>query len=326
MEFVKKKDVSGCKIFQGIDHQIQRLYVHWDITTKCNYKCNYCYALLDYQSKHNWNNEAEKETIDIIIKSLQLRSLPIFLGLLGGEPTLSKYYFYILNQLQEKVLNRFDNDRLYITTNLSRDLKWWKNHPKFKKTFILASFHPQYHNEKTIKEFIDKLLYLKNYFKVKLNIMLDDKFEKSLWQLFPYLEKLKNNNIIIHPHIIYPEGSPFLNPSDSYKKFKEFFDLQEPEYIFNDKKLTDFDVFSQNLHRFKNWKCYQNNFEISFNGIVSRICWNKHYDLKKDIFYFKKIKKIKPQKCINDYCSCDGLLKCKKFLEEKNDYNSFTNS
>jgi len=318
MESAENKDVSGCEIFQGIDHQVQRLYIHWDITTVCNYKCNYCYAMLDYNAQQKWNKETKKEYIDIVIKSLQLRSLPIFLGLLGGEPTLSKYYFYILDQLQEKVLGKFDNDRFYITTNLTRDLNWWKEHPKLDKTFILASFHPQYHNKNTIEDFIEKLLYIKNYFKVKLNIMLDEKFERILWNLFPYLKNLKENNIILHPHIIYPEGSPFLNPSESYKKFKEFFNLQDPEYIFNDKKLTDYEVFSQNLHRFKNWYCYQNNFEISLDAKVSRICWNKKYDLKKDIFYFKKIKEIKPKKCIKNFCSCDGLLKCRKIKNKEN--------
>ena len=305
-------------IFEGIDHEIQRLYVHWDITTKCNYKCNYCYAVADYESKKLWNAESKKENIDIIIKSLQLRSLPIFLGLLGGEPTISKYYFYILDQLQEKVLNKFERDRLYITTNLSKNLDWWKKHPKFDKTFILASFHPEYHNKESIKFFIEKLLYLKDHFRVKLNIMLDEKYTEVLWELYPYLEKLKNK-IIIHPHIIYPDGSPFLNPDKSYQEFKDFFKYQKPEYILRDteniKTLTDFEVFNQNLHQFKNWKCFQNNFEISFDGKVSRICWDETVNLKKDIFYFKKIKKIKAKKCIRDFCSCDGLLKCKKIKE-----------
>jgi len=303
--------------FEGIDHQIQRLYVHWDITTICNYRCNYCYALQEYEPQNKWNKEAKKENIDIIIKSLQIRSLPIFLGLLGGEPTLSKYYFYILNELKNKVLGKFDNDRLYITTNLSRDLNWWKDHPKIDKTFILTSFHPEYHNVESIKEFIEKLLYLKDHFRVKLNIMLDKKYKEVLQNLFPYLKNLKKD-IILHPHIIYPEGSPFLNPEESYKEFKEFFDLQNPEYIFNNKKLTDYEVFSQNLHKFKNWYCYQNNFEISMDAKVSRICWDKQYDLKKDIFYFKKIKAIKAQKCIRDYCSCDGLLKCRKVKNKEN--------
>ena len=299
-------------IFEGIDHEIQRLYVHWDITTVCNYKCNYCYALLDYEEKKQWNKEMDKQKIDIVIKSLELRSLPIFLGLLGGEPTLSKNYFYILEKLKEKVLGKFDRDRLYITTNLSRDIEWWKKHPKLDKTFILASFHPEYHNKETIKKFVEKLLYLKDYFRVKLNIMLDKKHKESLFDLYPYLKDLKDNNIIIHPHIIYPNGSPFLNPDLSYKDFKSFFDLQDPEYIFKDKLLTDIEVFSNNLHKFKGWNCYQNNFEISKDGEVSRICWDKDYDLKKDILYFKKIKEIKPKSCIQEYCSCDGLLKCKK--------------
>ena len=312
------------KTFQGIDHEIQRLYLHWDITTKCNYNCNYCYAKLDYSSKNNWQKEIDVKIINNIITSISFSSLPVFLGLLGGEPTLSKNYFYILDKIQEKILFRKDRNRLYITTNLSKNLDWWKENPKLERTFILTSFHPEYHNEKTIKEFIEKLYYLDKFFKVKVNIMLDPNYKNitDLWN--KYLKDIKRDtSIIIHPHIIYPDGSPFNDIQKIYSEsldiYEEIYSYQDPEYelIQNNKKdsLRDIDIFSRKLQSFKDWKCYQNNYEISFNGDVLNLCFNERDNLNKNIFFFKKIKEIKARKCFHDWCNCDGLLKCKKVKE-----------
>ncbi len=305
-------------IFSGIDHEIQRLYIHWDITTKCNYHCKYCYSWQDYESSNNWQKESDLNTIKKILKSIELSSLPVFLGLLGGEPTLSKYYNYIISYIQDKILIKHNKNRLYITTNLSKSLSWWEKHLKIKNTFILASFHPEYfNNEDDINTFIEKLLFLKNFFKIKLNIMLEPSRIEILNQLKKYLKKLKENKIIIHPHIIYPNGSPFEDINKIYNNqlyiFKDFFKYQEPEYIYNNKKLTDYEVFQKKINTFKNWKCWQNNYEISINGKVQNLCRSIDYsDLTNNILFFKKIKEIKPIKCPHQWCSCDGLLKCKK--------------
>jgi len=303
-------------LFQGIDHLQQRLYIHWDITTKCNYHCNYCYSWQDYEKNNKWNQETTKDKIFKILKSIELSSLPVFLGLLGGEPTISKYYFDILSYIENKILPKHESNRLYITTNLSKKLDWWRDHPKIKNTFILASFHPEYFKDnEEILNFIIKLRYLSKYFKVKLNIMLDPKHQNALNILYDFLPDLENK-VIIHPHIIYPNGSPFEDIRKIYKnnlkKFKKFFDYQKPEYIFNNQELTDYEVFDKKLNQFQGWKCWQNNYEISLNGIVQNLCFDENDDLTKNLFFFKNIKNIKPRVCSKQWCSCDGLLKCKK--------------
>jgi len=304
------------KVFQGIDHKLERLYIHWDITTKCNYNCNYCYAKKDYSKTDSWQKETQDKIIRTTIASITKSTLPVFLGLLGGEPTTSKYYFEILESLKTKLLPKHKDNRLYITTNLSKDMKYWEDHPKLEKTFILASFHPEYHNEKSTKEFIDKLKYLRQYFKVKVNIMLDPKFDEvtSLW--VNYLENKELKDIIIHPHIIYPDGSPHTDIKRIYKdsitKYEKLYSYMQNEYFYQNKELTDLDVFKNNLNTFKGWDCYQNNYEISYDGYVSSTCFPNRINLVKDILYFRKIHKIVPRKCPHDFCSCDGLLKCKK--------------
>jgi len=317
------------KQFNGIDHKKERLYIHWDITTKCNFDCEYCYAKYNYGS--DWQKENKRTTIDIILNSLRLSSLPIFLGLLGGEPTESEHYFYILDYVSKNILPRNKDNRLYITTNLSRDLEFWKEHPKLDNTFMLLSFHPQFNKtEKKVIEFIEKVKYLKKYFKVKINIMLDPKFEdiNRLW--LKYLPEIKQLGIIIHPHIIYPNGSPFNDLKDIYNNelienpfYKEIYKFMEPEYILKtndtEETLTDIDVFTSGRNTFKGWKCYQNNYEITYSknsAIVHNMCSDKTTNLILRPMFFKKLKKVEAVTCTSNYCNCDGLLKCEKIKQD----------
>jgi hypothetical protein len=250
--------------------------------------------------------------------------LPIFLGLLGGEPTKSEFYFNILTEIKNKILPIHKDNRLYITTNLSKDLEYWKNHPKLENTFILCSFHPEYFKTDTINkimEYVKKLEYLNKYFKVKVNIMLDPKYDNITNEWLKVLPTI-SKNILIHPHIIYPDGSPHNDLQKIYKtsldKYQEIYKYMDKEYEYNinNKKdyLNDIEVFSKNLNKFKNWDCYQNNYEISFNGLVSSSCFPGTVSLEKNPMYFKKIKEILPKSCPHDFCNCDGLLKCQKIL------------
>lgn len=313
-------------VFQGIDHEIQRLYVHWDITTKCNYSCNYCYAEKHYSEKDSWQKEANDKVVDLIIKSLSLSTLPVFLGLLGGEPTTSQNYEYIIYQVQQKILPLNDRNRLYITTNLSKNLSYWINHPKIDNTFILASFHPEHNRTKeSIEIFIEKLLYLKDYFKVKVNIMLDPNFDdiNFMWE-----ELIQKHNldkyVIIHPHIIYPNGSPFNNLDAIYKtsldKYENLFKYAPYEFELDSVPMKDIDVFSTKRNSFIGWDCYQNNYEISFDAHVTNICFTQRIQLKSNPLFFRNIKRIRARTCVKEFCNCDGLLKCRK--EDVNNTNT----
>ena len=73
--------------------------------------------------------------------------------------------------------------------------------------------------------------------------MLDPKYKNitDLWN--KYLKDIKKDtNIIIHPHIIYPDGSPFNDIQKIYSEsldiYKKIYSYQDPEYelIQNNKK------------------------------------------------------------------------------------------
>jgi len=312
--------------FGGINHKRERLYIHWDITTLCSYDCEYCYAKYQYTLENAWQKEAQEKTIKAVLNSIKLSTLPVFFGLLGGEPTSSRYFNLIVENIPS-ILKRHSDNRVYITSNLYRSKEWLKQNiveaiPEeyHNKVKILASFHPEYiKDKKTFDEFTEKLLLLNEYFQVKINIMLVENNELgyNLWMKWLQQDEIKNRNFIIHPHLIYPDGSPFRDINEIYKgldQFKDLYKYSKKEYIdSNNKEYNDYEVFIKDIHHFKGWTCYQNNYEISFNGTVNQLCGNnKIVSLEKHPLYFNKIKKIKGIKCPMDNCSCDGLLKCER--------------
>jgi len=100
MEYIKQT---------GIGHKIQRLYVHWDITTACEYKCSYCYAREEY--KDNWMRPGNWTKQQTVINELSKSTLPVFLGLLGGEPTYHHKYFDMVNKIETDILSKHKDSR-----------------------------------------------------------------------------------------------------------------------------------------------------------------------------------------------------------------------
>ena len=96
----------------GDNHLINRLYVHWDITTVCNFKCSYCYARRSYLPKNEWMKTIDFSKMQLVIKALEKSTLPVFLGLLGGEPTLHPRFFEILEILNTDFISIEENNHI----------------------------------------------------------------------------------------------------------------------------------------------------------------------------------------------------------------------
>jgi len=310
MEYIKQ---------EGLGHKIQRLYIHWDITTACEYKCSYCYAIKEYKDK--WMRPGNWKKQQNVIDEISKAKLPVFLGLLGGEPTSHHKYFEMLELIKLKILHHKDS-RLYITTNGNKDIDFFKRHKKCTdgKQYFLFSWHPEYcpDNDK----FIEKMYYLKSIgYKIKVNIMLHP--ASQYWDNTILLIKqlIKDNLIEIHPHYIYSSPHKTVKYSTAfYNKFTKYTSLILPEFKFTDENnkdhlYTDTEIFKDKKNKFKNWNCWNNNYEINLNCDVNQFCFEQKHQLRKD--YFKNIKIIEPKKCPHEYCSCDGLLKIKK---ENNEY------
>lgn len=308
MEFVKQ---------YGLGHKVQRLYIHWDITTKCEYKCSYCYARKEYKDKWNFPGIWSKQ--QNVINELSKSTLPIFLGLLGGEPTSNHKYFEILNQLYPIIKSNLES-RLYITTNGFKSNDIYDKHPiaDSNQFYFLFSLHPEYVNFENYEHFRSniELLHNKGY-RIKVNLMLHP--SKQYWEFLQYayndLRKYFQFHIEIHPHYIYSDAHNAVKYSeDFYEYFREMMLLKKEEFVFEtDKNIyhyNDHNIFENKFNQFKDWNCWNNNYEINIDCEVNQFCFDSKIPIPVD--YFKNISEIKSTKCPHKFCSCDGLLKIKK--------------
>lgn len=302
------------------NHYLDRLYIYWDITTKCNFKCSYCYARPQYKNISDNIHLSEKF---LVIDAISKTTHPVFLGLMGGEPTIDENFIKIVENCQHKILNKNKNSRLYITTNgFSKKII---NVPFSNQIYFLISIHLEHKKQYTLRNDFDiilnNILYLQNKgFKVKVNILLLP--DKKYWNDIDFLVQwCIKNNVLYHPHFIYTSinhKDVLYNYDDEfYNHFKELTKTKY-KYIFETDnfhvKVSDYEIFKYKLNNFNGWKCYNNNFEIkiSNNGyILHRLCDEKTILLKNNFNYFKNFK-IKPMICKYDTCNSDGVLKCLK--------------
>ena len=304
LEFIKEYDY---------DHLIDRLYIHWDLLTKCNFLCSYCYAKRQY--KENWNKYVTFNKQKFIIGCISKSELPVFLGLLGGEPTLDPNFLEIYELIQHQIMSKSPENRLYITTNGSTNV--FKNLKYYKNTYILWSCHFEFKEKygKNFEKFLNNIkISINKGFKNRVNLLLnpEKKYYNDTLYIFNELKKL---NVEIHPHFLFEDDKLFEYTEDFFENFKTLNEMNK-NFIFETKdgyiKLNDYTIFKNKLNNFKGWKCYNNNYEISYDGKVKNMCKLNNFDLLKNPLFFKKITKIEPVICNYNECNCDTLLRIYK--------------
>lgn len=310
-DFVKQYDLK---------HKIQRLYIHWDVSTQCNFKCTYCYAMKEYGD--DWGKIDDWKKQQQVIKSISRAKLPVFLGLLGGEPTMHPHYPELIDKCLDAVKKHPDG-RLYITTNGSNKNEIFQEHRYDKNLYFLFSFHSEYEfkYKKGFKILLENIETAVNRgFKVKVNVMLhhNKKFWEKTHKFVDELEKF-GDKINIHPHFLYADGDvhKLENYSDNFytefERFKDYPDYFIFEKASGEKKVfNDYNIFKNEFSNFKGWDCWNNNYEISYTGRVHRVCFEESKDLLMNPFFFRDISRICPVSCPHSNCNCDGLLKIYK--------------
>lgn len=305
LNFLMTMPANEPQLEEGIGHMIQRLYIHWDITTKCNFSCPYCYARKDYRD--DWQKTDGWDHQKIVIAAIKAARLPVFVGLLGGEPTLHPRFTQIADSVLDACKNK--NSRLYITTNGSvKRLRSVCYDPKIR---ILMSMHPgQEHKDPGFRAFFSNLDYmLAHGFKVRINLMLDPQCIARSLDLYCVL---KDYPVELHPHFIYKSqlNDAALEAYD-FNALKIIRDAP-PEYTYNNTPVNDYEIFSKGLNKFKGWQCWNNNYEITRDGRVQNICTKREAKLSEDPMFFRRIREITPMICPYNECVCDGLLKIRK--------------
>ena len=296
---------------QGEGHFKDRLYVYWDVTTRCNYKCSYCYARRRYVEQGRWGLTDEWLRQRLVLAAIKLSTLPVYLGFHGGEPSLHPRYKELVNLALEALCR--PDDCLYIATNATKGILETPDGP----IRILASFHPEFSDA---PEFIRTIKALMARFQtVKVNVLLH-----TGRQYWPSLHKVYNEcsklGLKVHPHFIYDR----IDGIDTLWHYSDGF-YDEFRYMMGSKcwyefrgsdgttqRVSDLELFEHKLNGFKGWSCYNNNYEIFVDSLLHQLCTTEYTDLPSNIMALRRIKEIKPMLCPFERCSSDGVLKCLK--------------
>lgn len=285
-----------------IDQDPDHINVHWDILTICQLNCSYCYARKQYGD--DWGKIVGKPTIDVVLEALSRSTLSFNLGLLGGEPTLSPHYYYILDRVQEFQ----NNNGIYVVTNGERD---FAQHKDFDRVAFLFSYHPADCTDR--EKFIRNMqIMVDRGYKCKVNVMLhhDKRYWDNIKETFELCSKIEG--LKIHPHFIYSGNSRKLfHYRNNFWEFFKFLGDLPGELVYDTDIVNDYQIYHQGLTNFEGWDCYNNNYEIMSNGSVARFCTpNKQaVNLATDLDFFKRITKTVSMTCPYNECNCDGLLK-----------------
>ncbi len=317
-------------------HLVDRLYVHWDVSTQCQLKCDYCYAIKQYEPNGEWGKLDSWARQKLIIYALSRSKLPVFLGFQGGEPTIHPRFFELL-ELSWNAIEKHDASRLYVTTNSLQTVEFFQNYPRIEhfKNSIKPNGHPKllflwsvhFDYIEKYKDFIKKVLIIQEKgYRSKVNVMLHPNPEH-----WPFIHKIINelmkHDVEMHPHFLYDDGDMHKIHNYTPEFYKEFSYLKE-EKLFDSKILywdknkteeanfyTDYEFYNKDLAHFNGWDCFNNNYEINYKGFVQQFCFNISADLTKNFRFFENITEIKPKVCPHNGCYCDGLLKIKKGLK-----------
>jgi len=160
--------------------------VSWLLGRFCNYKCSYCWPYARSDRKDHRPTQLCIHTIDEIKRQARNNGFNSFhFSLSGGEPTFHPGYLEILLHLANDVPNT-NYSSIHMTSNCSRNMKWFEKYVEYAKPFhrasITASLHTEHLNTKEkMQEFADKLVFCQEHdVQITINmVMVPEWFEKD---------------------------------------------------------------------------------------------------------------------------------------------------
>ena len=209
------------------------LSIVWQVNDFCNFRCSYCnYGNWGGRYKHEDDIDKILTTLDYIIDLYQERGYKYFkLFLSGGEPTLWPGLVPTIELFREKV---DEGSCVGVNTNLSRGLKWWKEH-YYLFDDIVASYHAEWTKDDKYFENYEWLCTRINYLCARVMM------HKEKWdQCIAMTERLKECT----NHII-----DFVPVLDELRPTTEEYHYDEDWQIEFFKSNPD--IKTQNFHIFK---------------------------------------------------------------------------
>ena len=178
--------------------------VSWLLGRFCNYRCSYCWPYARSDKKDHRPTELCLKTIDSIKEQARDRGFNSFhFSLSGGEPTFHPGYLDILSHLASDVGNT-NYTSVHMTSNCSRNMKWFEEYVKtvapFHRASITASYHREHVNtEQKRSEFADKLCFAQEWdVQVTINQVMVPEWFDQLWDEALYFHD-RGINVTLKP-------------------------------------------------------------------------------------------------------------------------------
>ena len=178
--------------------------VSWLLGRFCNYKCSYCWPYARSDRKDHRPTQLCLTTIDEIKRQARERGFNSFhFSLSGGEPTFHPGYLDIMKHLADDVGNT-NFTSVHMTSNISRNMKWFETYvehaSKFHRASITASYHREHVNTQEKREqFADKLVFCQEHdVQVTINQVMVPEWFEELWEESLYFHN-RGINVTLKP-------------------------------------------------------------------------------------------------------------------------------
>lgn len=116
----------------GLFFKERNMYIDWQLGDVCNFKCLYCNED-SMGGRQGWPSlDAAKYLVDEILEHSDHEYRTY--NLLGGEPTLWKYFSTLVEYINE----HDQNNIIQILTNGSRTIRWWEQYARYLDKVIIS--------------------------------------------------------------------------------------------------------------------------------------------------------------------------------------------
>jgi len=265
------------------------------LTEVCNYNCSYC-------NLHNMNryDKIDYDKLFSVEYPLNTRAF-----ILGGEPTVDKNLFELIEKLNDNGIYDID-----IQTNLSTNIR--KIVEKLKTNNLKVKFFSSFHNEfANFKEFVDKNKFLvESGYYGGIHYMWTKRFAAISYSRFKILNALFSN-VSLEP--TYPHSSSL----EEWNKKEELHEFERLNLLQYSKRLAP--LIKIDDTEMSVGEALLNNYERGVNGIYCEISkyaitfsttknnfYNCCFDLVLNNPIAQNVLKCGSCKCVNKIC-CDDL-------------------
>jgi organic radical activating enzyme len=272
----------------------ETLYLQYQFTNTCNYKCWYCWPD-SHSATHRWPDlELIKKNLGSLIEHYQANGKKnIVINLTGGEPTLwpelSKFVKYFYDNY---------NCKFSLITNGSRTLSWWNEYACYFDRITISVHHESCDIEHIIR--VADSAYKQNVI-VESQVLMDSKSWDKCVTLVNELKRSRYKwmiavkEILVDNQLIYNEAqkkyllkSVKRKPGFFYHLFNNKLDNKKFTVTTENRQVKKVEyntILVNGWNHFKGWECNLgvDSIFIDYTGRISGTCGEFLYG--KDFYY-----------------------------------------